>query len=213
MSDTLAQLVTKLQALLLGDSTTFTTATCTSAIRQALKVLNLTVPYHAADVIDAVSEQYEYELADSTALQIVDVLRQGTDIYADYNISLDFDAYFEDDRLFFRLRTPEATGTTLIVRYTMPYTINGLDSATVSTLPALHDVVLLDGAAWQACLIRSAGTIETINMNIKVAENFALMATHFKTAFLCGLSNLGRRRFPTSVPDTRSWSDEWHGQW
>ena len=63
-------------------------------------------------------------------------------------------------------RTPQADGSTLIIRYTKPYTINGLDSATASsTLPALYDVVLLDGAAWQACLVRAAGRIETINMN------------------------------------------------
>ena len=213
MTDTLAQLVTKLQALLLGDSTTFSTATCTAAIRQALKEINLTIPHHAADVVDAVSEQYEYELAESTALQIVDVLRQGTDTYNDYNVSLDFDAYFEDDRPFYRLRTPEDSSQHLIVRYTLPYTINGLDSETVSTLPALYDVVLLDGAAWQACLIRSAGTIETINMNVKVSENFVTMARHFERQFIAGMARLSRRRFATSEPDTRSWSDEWQGQY
>ena len=213
MTDTLTQLVTKLQALLLGDATTFTTATCTAAIRQALKDLNLSVPQHAADVIDAVSEQYEYELEESTALQIVDVLRQGTDIYNDYSVSLDFDAYFEDDRPFFRLRMPEDSSQHLIVRYTMPYIINGLDSAGVSTLPALYDAVLLDGAAWRACMVRAAGTIETINMNADVAKNFASMSQMFKLAFDLGLVNLSRRRFPRSEPDNRTWSDEWHGQY
>jgi hypothetical protein len=213
MSDTLAQLVTKLQTLLLGDATTFTTATCTAAIRQALKTLNLTIPYHAAETVDAVTDQYEYELEEGTALEFVDVLLQGTDTYNDYNVSLDFDAYFEDDRPFYRLRTPQQTGDTLIVRYTMPYTINGLDSETVSTLPALYDVVLLDGAAWQACLVRAAGTIETINMNADVAKSFASMAGHFKIAFDSGLAHLGRRRFPRSEPDKRSWSDEWQGQY
>jgi len=213
MTDTLTQLVTKLQALLLGDSTTFSTATCTAAIRQALKDLNLAVPYQGADVVDAVSDQYEYELAESTALEIVDVLRQGTDTYNDYNVSLDFSAYFEDDRPFYRLRTPEDSSQHLIVRYTLPYTINGLDSETVSTLPALYDVVLLDGAAWQACLIRSAGTIETINMNIKVAENFAAMAAHFERQFKAGLKRLARRRAPVSEPDTRVWGDDWEGQY
>ncbi len=78
MSDTLTQLVTKLQALLLGDADTFSTATCTAAIRQALKQLNLTVPQHAAETQDAVSEQYEYELEDGSALTVIDVLLQGT---------------------------------------------------------------------------------------------------------------------------------------
>lgn len=213
MSDTLAQLVTKLQALLLGDATTFSTATCTAAIRQALKSINLAIPSHAADLVTAVSEQYEYELADLSALSIVDVLRRGTDTYQDYSISLTFDKYFEDDRPFFRLRFPEADGTILIVRYTLPYVINGLDSATDSTLPPLYDVVLLDGAAWQACLVRAAGRIETINMNEDVSKEFASMAEHFRSAFETGIATLGLRNFPVSQPDTRSWSDEYKGQY
>jgi hypothetical protein len=212
MSDTLTQLVTKLQALLLGDATTFTTATCTAAIRQALKDLNLAVPMHAADIVEAVAEQKEYELEDITALEIVDVLRQGLDTYADYNISLDFDAYFEDDRPFFRLRIPQSDGTMLIVRYTLPHTINGLDSETDSTLSPLYNVVLLDGAAWQACLVRAAGRIETINMNEEVSKNFRLMAEHFKLAFELGLARLALRKFPVGEPDQRVWKDRWNGQ-
>jgi hypothetical protein len=213
MADTLTQLIVKLQALLLGDATTFTTATCTAAIRQALKDLNLSVPMHAADTVVAVAEQYEYELEESNALEIVDVLRQGLDLYADENITLSFDGYYEDDRPFFRLRIPQSDGEILIVRYTLPYTINGLDSSTDSTLPSLHDVVLLDGAAWQACLVRSAGRIETVNMNEAVSENFRIMAEHFKQAFELGLFNLSKRHFPVSQPDQRTWSDDWAGQY
>jgi hypothetical protein len=213
MTDTLTQLITKLQALLLGDSTTFSTATCTAAIRQALKDLNLAIPQHAAETISAVSEQYEYELTDQTALEIVNVQRQGLDTFADVNISLGFDGYFEDDRPYFRLRVPQSTGTTLIVQFTKPYTINGLDSETDSSLPALYDAVLLDGAAWKACFIRAAGRIETINMNQDVSVNFAKMAEMFKLAFELGLANLGRRRFPRSEPVTHGWDDQWAGQY
>jgi hypothetical protein len=47
MTDSLTQLVAKLQAKLLGDSTTFLTATFTSAIQQALLKLNLAIPQRA----------------------------------------------------------------------------------------------------------------------------------------------------------------------
>jgi hypothetical protein len=213
MTDTLTQLVTKLQALLLGDSTTFTTATCTAAIRQAFKQLNFAVPSHAADLLDAVSEQYEYELPDLAAIQIVDVLLQGTDTYNDYNVSLKFDQYFEDDRPFFRLRVPQATGRYLIVRYTKTYTINGLDSETVSTMPALYDTVLLDGAAWIACLVRAAGRIEAINMNQNVTANFEKMSLHFRQAFELGLINLGKRNSPSSEPIKHGLDDSWKGEY
>lgn len=205
MSDTLAQLVTKLQALLMGSATTISTATCTAGIRQALLKINLAAPHHAAEVIDAVAEQYEYELSVSTALTIVDVLLQGTDTYNDYNVSLKFDPYFEDDRPFFRLRTPQSSDNHLIVRYTEPYTISGLDSETSSTLPALYDVILLDGAAWQTCLVLAAGHIETINMNVDVTASFERMAEYFRVAFEAGLANVGRRPFPRSEVSKIAW--------
>jgi hypothetical protein len=213
MADTLTQLIVKLQALLLGDSTTFTTATCTAAIRQAFKQLNMSVPGHAAEIVSANTFQYEYELADQTAMQIVDVLLEGTATYLDYNVSLPFDAYFEDDRPFFRLLMSQTTGQSLIVRFTKPYTIYGLDGETTSTMPALYDTVLLDGAAWIACLVRAAGRIETINMNQDVTKNFAAMADHFRQAFELGLANLARRKAPTSLPVSHGWDDAWAGQY
>jgi len=209
MTDTLTQLVTKLQDLLLGDSSTFSTATCTAAIRQAFKQLNFSVPCHAAETQEAVTDQYEYELSDQTALQVVDILLEGTDAYQDYNVSLSFDSYFEDDRPFFRLRIPQSSGRTLIIRYTKPYTISGLDSATDSTLPALYETVLLDGAAWITCLVRAAGRIETINMNQDVSASFERMAEHFRQAFELGLANLAKRQFPRSEPVSHGWEDEW----
>jgi hypothetical protein len=56
-------------------------------------------------------------------------------------------------------------------------------------------VVLLDGAAWQACLIRAAGRIETINMNIDVPDPWQSIAAHFKTAFYLGLSLASQQNF------------------
>jgi hypothetical protein len=210
MSDTLTQLIAKLQPLLLDDGTRFTTATCTSAIRQALKEFNLAAPIHAGDLVTPVLGQKEYELDVPTALEIVDVLRMGRDAYLEEHVSLNFDRYFEDGRPFFRLRVAEPTTNTLIVRYLVPHTISGLDSATDSTLPALFDVILLDGAAWQACLIRAAGRIETINMNLDVPDPWTTAALHFEEAFKFGLLNAARQPFP-SVPDCRKWNDEWQG--
>ena len=205
MTDTLAQLITKLQALLIGTPTTITTATCTAGIRQALLKMNLEAPQHAAELIDAVSEQLEYEISDSSVISIVDVLLQGTDTYNDYNTPLLFDPYFEDDRPFFRLRAPQADGSVLIARYTIPYTINGLDGATASTLPALHDAILLDGAGWQTCLVLAAGHVETINMNVDVTANFEKMAEHFRWAFVAGLANIGRRPTPRAEQADFGW--------
>ncbi len=197
----------------MGTSTTITTATCTAGIRQALLKMNLAVPLYAADLVDAESNHYDYELEELTALQVVDVLLQGDDAENEFNRSLAFDAYFEDDRPHFRLRTPQADGDTLIVRYTMPHSINGLDSATDSTLPAFYDVVLLDGAAWQICEVLAAGHIETINMAPEVSKNFQVLADQFKQSFQAGINNLKHRPFTVSEPIKTGWSDQWNGQY
>jgi hypothetical protein len=212
MTDTLTQLIAKLQALLLDDGTRFDTTTCTAAIRQALHLFNLEAPIHAGDVVTAVLGQKEYELDVPTALDIVDVLREGKDAYAEDHVSLDFDRYFEDGRPFFRLRVAEPVANTLIVRYTIPHTISGLDSSTDSTLPALFDVVLLDGAAWQACIIRAAGRVETINMNLEVPDPWQDIAGHFKAAFYLGLSLASQQNY-AKVPDPRTWHDIFDGQY
>jgi hypothetical protein len=213
MTDTLTQLVVKLQALLLGDTTTFSTATCTAAIRQAFKQLNFTVPQHVAATMAAVTDQYEYELDDQTAIDIVDVLLEGTDTYLDLNVGLAIDKYFEDDRPHFRLRIPQKSGQTLIIRYLKAFTINGLDSANTSTMPALYDIVLLDGAAWISCLVRAAGRIETINMNQDVTVNFEKMSDHFRQAFEGGLIELSKRQSPRSQPVMHGWDDSWKGEY
>ena len=158
MSDTLAQLTDKLQTLLMANRTIFDDHVCASAIRQTLQALNQVIPLNAAVTVDAVSSQYEYELDDPKADLIVDVLRQGLDAFADENISLNFDAYFEDDRPYFRLHCPQSTGTTLIVRYTKPHTISGLDSETDSTLTHAQEITLIYGAAYRACLQRPANS-------------------------------------------------------
>jgi len=212
MTQTLSQLTDSLQALLNDDGTYFPDALCAAAIRQALKELNLAIPQHAAATVEAVAEQYEYEFEESNALDILDVLRQGTDTYADYNLSLDFDRYFEDDRPFFRLRSPEAEGQLLIIRYTAPYTINGLDGETDSSLPAFYDPVLLDGAAWQACLVRASSRVEALNFNADVIRQYQQLAEHFRITFQNGLARLGQRKASVSEPDRRGWGDRWNGQ-
>jgi hypothetical protein len=215
MSDSLATLTDKLQALLLDDGSIFADASCTAAIRQTLQVMNLNLPVQAATLIDAVTDQYQYELTTALAgavpLQITDVLLEDP-AGNEYDTPIAFDSYMEDERWFFRLRTPQPTGNTLIVRFTQAHTINGLDSATESTLPAEYDVVLLDGAAAHACSMAAAGNIETYNLEPNVPKNYQLAASRFQRAFHMGLEALRIRRRPQrSVPTQPTWEDAWHG--
>lgn len=212
MSDSLTTLITKVQNIL-GDSsgTYFTTAIVTAAIRQALDEFNLAVPVYAAVTITGVNDQYEYELSDqdSLATGILDVLEQG-DNQNELDISLDYDDYWEDERIFFRLRAPLTTSETLIVRYTKDHTINGLDSATESTIQAQHDQIIVDGGAFYAITIRATARVETINLSQDQSDNYREIAAQYQTAFKTGIAQAQRRRAPVSEPDTRAWNDQYH---
>jgi hypothetical protein len=213
MSDSLTTLISKCQVLLGDDGTIFTTALLTAAFRQALTEFNRIIPVNAAVLITGVNDQYEYELSDedANAVTILDVLRQG-DNGDEIDVSLTYDKYDEDERLFFRLRQPVTDSDILIVRYTKNHTVNGLDSETESTLKSWEDQVLLDGACYHAVFTRATSRIESINLSKNQSNNYREVASHFRAAFNAGLANIGRnKRAPVGEPDTRAWNDGYHG--
>lgn len=212
MSDSLTTLIGKVQNIL-GDSTAtyFTTAICTAAIRQALTEINIRAPIHAAVIITPVNNQYEYELTDedSNAIEILDILQQGKN-EDELDISLTYDSYSEDERLFFRLRSPLTTSDRIIARYTLNHTINGLDSQVESTLRAEQDQIIVDGAAYYALLIRAASRVESVNLSKDQSDNYREIAGTFRRAFDAGLNSIAKKRAPVGEPDTRAWNDEYH---
>jgi hypothetical protein len=158
-----------------------------------------------------VNDQYEYEVSDldPLAVAILDVLRQG-DNADELDVSITYDPHNEDERLWFRLRAPVTTSETLIVRYTLDHTINGLDSATDSTVRAQDDQILVDGACFFAIMTRATARVETNNLNEKTSEKYMSIAGHFQTAFNLGLANIGKKKAPVGEPDTRAWNDNYH---
>jgi hypothetical protein len=209
MADTLTQLIAKVQAQLLDNATLFTTATCTAALRQALADLNKSVPQNATALITAVASQKEYELSDEEPLAtgITDVLVNGDN---EYDASLSYDAYNEDSRWFFRLRQPQAAGETLIVHYTLPHTINGLDGATDSTLPDDLNLAMINGGALYCCLWRAAGTIESNNVQPGVALNWMKLSESFQRMFDAALRRYKHQPTVKGEPTARAWNDDQH---
>jgi len=212
MTQTLTQLVSQVQAMFIDDGTRFTVPTITAAVRQALKDFNAAAPVRAAETQAVVSGQYEYELTDMTAMQVLDVLLEGTDTVQENHIPLAYNPFFEDGRAWIRLQTPLGSGN-LIIRYTIPLTVSGLDSATESTLQALWDAVLLDGACYYSCVIRAASRIEVVNLNANVPDPWQAIADHYQQVFQVGLL-LATQQPAARVPDKlwkpRVWNDDWH---
>ncbi len=213
MSDDLATLTDKLQALLLDDGTLFPDATCTAAIRQALHQFNSQLPNTGATTIDVVAGQLVYELTEALAgtepLTIIGVYLEDVS-GGDNDTPLKADIYSEDNRWFFRLKTAQSSDT-LLVRYTLPHTVEDLDSATESTLTPYQEPTLLDGAAMRICSMAAAGVIESLLLDSKTSSNYGAAADRFQKAYDYGILAMQQQRTPAiQIPAARGWNDKWH---
>ncbi len=206
--DTITSLITKVQAQLQDDGTLFSTATVTAAARQALNDLNRAAPLHLATTLTAVADQHVYELDDAAATGITDVLLDGDN---EYCTGLAYDAYVEDARWFFRLRTPQASGETLIVQYTRPHTVSGLDGSLDSTLPDDLNIALIDGACYYCCLSRAASGVESNNIEPQVTANWIRLADLFRTIFRNALRDAQMQPVAKGEPgQALAWNDPQH---
>jgi hypothetical protein len=212
MTKSLTTLIANVQAMLLDDGTRFSTATVTAAVRSALKEINQRAPVNQSTLIDTVADQMDYELSDmadaETTIEISDILLWDSD--GDHHTPLDYQPYNEDERLFFRLKYARQAGEYILARFTQPHTVSELDSATESTIPAYFDDVLIDGACFWACQIRSVGRVETINLNQGVAESLRDAKIFFREAFDRGLVIMSRKRPPMADERIPAWNDNWY---
>ena len=207
MTKTLSQITSAVQALLLDDGTRFSSATVEAAARSALRDFNNVAPVYQGDIVDVISGQKEYSLnaaGFSGLIDVQSVLKQGTDSNLENSVDLPFDFYFEDAAPFIRLRSAQTSGY-LIMRYSIPHTISGLDSAIESTIPAYFDQTLIDGACYYSCLIRANARIEAINLNQAVSQQLQTSMLYYAQAFQLGLNQAARRFAPVSEPNTTRW--------
>ncbi len=209
MADTLTQLIAKVQANLLDNATLFSTATITAAARLALSDINAAVPAHAAATFAAVDKQKEYELSDTDAQAngITDVLLRGDN---EYDVSLPYDAYVEDDRWFFRLRTPQPAGKTLVVIYTTAYTISGLDGSLDSSLPDALNIAAIDGTCYYSIIARAAYTVEANNIETSASQNWQKIARIWADRFNKALRDSRTQPTTRGEPNTAAWNDPQH---
>jgi hypothetical protein len=209
MSDTLAQLIDKVQATLFDDGTLFPDANVTAAARLALNDINRQCPQHAAVTIAAIAAQLVYELndADPAATGITGVVLEGA---GDNDRSLSFRGYQEDGRWFFRLAEPQPEGQTLRAHYVMPYTIGGLDGALDSTLSGELNIAALHGAVYYCAAMRAARAVEANNVNPNVAPTWEASASAWKIRFRESLARARQAPPATGPAPEAAWNDPQH---
>jgi hypothetical protein len=196
MTASLTTFIAQVQAMFIDDGTRFPAATITAATRQALNDFNDVLPQKEAEIQDVVPTSFEYALTDLTAIQVLDVLLEGTDSpYYQNDTPLPYKPYMEDNRCWLRLKTALTSGS-LVIRYTIPQTVLGLDGGVESTLLSAWDPILLDGICYYCCLIRAASRIEVINLNADVPDPWQAIAEHYQQAFQAGLAMLQAAALP-----------------
>jgi hypothetical protein len=87
------------------------------------------------------------------------------------------------------------------VTFTLPNTIQGLDSASESSLADYFDQVLVNGGAYYSICIRSTGRAEPINLNSGVPDTLLQTAGTFLMAFRMGIYEAAQRRPPVARRD------------
>lgn len=101
-------------------------------------------------------------------------------------------------------------GETVLVRYTTGHAVSGLDGAEITTLSAIHDALLVQGAAGFAALFRAVDKVENRSYGSRRTEPSLLQ--HWADAVLerfhRNLDNLRRHRFPFNE-NTRWRMDQW----
>lgn len=212
--DSLTTLIGKIQAQLGDTGTRFSTATCTAAIRSALDDYNEAAPVHAGTLVEVVASQLEYDLSDepdcANLVNLLSVHKQA--VTGERDTPLVYDFSFEDNRPFVRLRNPESSGF-LIVRFTIPNTVNGLDSETESTVESYFDQTLVDGGCMHACRIRAGSLAEAIKLDQTAITHYNRLEQLYKLSFDAGLKMAAKRQAPRGEPDTRSWKLDTHGDY
>ena len=94
-------------------------------------------------------------------------------------VELVFYAYQRDEQWVVETRMEIATGEVLQISYSAIHTIDGLDAAAGTTVPAADEPLLHVGAAGHAAQMRALDRIETINMNKDVVQMYKLLAADY----------------------------------
>jgi hypothetical protein len=99
-----------------------------------------------------------------------------------------FDAYQRDEQWVIKTRSEVSAGEVLQISYSAIHTIDDLDAAAGTTLPAADEPFIHVGAAGRAAQMRALDRIETINMNPDVVKMYKLLATEYLSSFTAFLT-------------------------
>ena len=170
-----------------ADAARWSTADVDEAIRTALQVYSRTNPHHAIGTITAVAGR-EQSLSTLTGLIRVEKVWWSYDSTTPgYPPNWRQFEVWPGSLLYIDDRTAPTAGQVIRVWYTKQHTINGLDSATATTLPAEDVDVIISGAAHFAARARAVELAESATVDDAVVERLRKWADDEGSAFRYGV--------------------------
>ena len=118
---------------------------------------------------------------------------------------LSFYAYRPDEQWVINTRYQVGTGEILTVYYSAVHTVDSLDSASGTTVPAADETLLQVGAAGRAASMRAMNRVENIGMNPNEVQSYRQIAADYLSHFALLLSidagaSVGLPDFPGDIP-------------
>jgi hypothetical protein len=175
-------------AALLYDTTNviFTSTEIDEALRWALFEYSFKRPLIRTYDFTVVSSTKIHNLpADFITRHVIKVELWDSDPDAIYELA--FYAYMTDEQWVIQTTDEVGTNEVLQISYSTVHQIDGLDSASGTTIPLVDEMILEIGAAGHAAQMRAMGTVESINMNSNVAATYRNLAIDYLARFNAGI--------------------------
>lgn len=167
MALTLAQMLDEAQKALLDVTPdAFTDTLLTRAISSALQEINRYQPRLVSDASSlsiATAGEREVAIGSLGALAVVEVWYPY--VAGEYPPRRAHYQLLDDATLWLDVEEEPAAGDKLRVFFLAGHTINGLDSASASTLPRILEELVIEGACAHACAMRAVDAIGEINVS------------------------------------------------
>lgn len=191
---TLSDLIDRVEQMLEDTgNATWSAAEITEALRQALEAYSQHLPRRAVSALTLTASGREVDISSLSYMTIEQVWWQYDSAARGYPPKWrDFEVW-PGDILYIDDGDEPAAGDAVRIWYTAPHTLQGLDSATATTVPSWHWGFLVQGAAGLAVRQREPGIAETANVNAAAPDALRAWSDRQIAAFAGALRTLARQ--------------------
>jgi len=202
---------------LLGDpaGARYTNATLDEALSQALEEFSVTVPNLIIEEFTVVTAGREQLITTVPSfLNVLQVVYPYNGTATEQTLLDAFYAWHDGEYLALYIGGPAvpAAGEVIQIYYTIPHTVENLNSAVATTINPAHDGLLSQGASAFSALLRAAQMVETPGKRLEDTTNLQKWGQEQRSHFTSSLRLLANGHTHTAALPTAGWKlDGWDG--